>query len=313
MTSPRVLVTEPIAQECLDWISTRFETVRDDLAEVHDQLGSFDALVVRTYTQVNDDLLMQMPSLKVVGRAGVGLDNIDLDACQKRGVAVVYTPEANTDSVVEFVLGNIIDGLRTRHRLSEAPSPSEWKQMRDTLITPRQLHGATLGILGFGRIGTRLALAAQTLGMRVLFCDIKQDSLAVPEHLRADRVSREELLKQADVLSIHVDGRPENKGLLTSNDLSLLKDDCVLINTSRGFILDALDIRDWLKANPKAQAFIDVHNPEPIPNDYPLLAMPGAYCTPHIAAASAQAKLAMSRVVEDVARVLEGQSPRFLA
>jgi phosphoglycerate dehydrogenase-like enzyme len=306
-----VLINEPIDETCLDWISQRCDITQTDLTQSSEPLESFEAIVVRTYTQVSETLLERMPHLRVVGRAGVGLDNIDLPACRRRGVVVVHTPDANTDAVVEHTLACVLDGLRPRLRLDSAPDPDSWKALRDSLVTPKQLGGATLGILGFGRIGSSLARVAHRLDMRIIYNDIRPIAGAESRHSSA--VTLDELLAQSDVLSIHIDGRSQNRHFVDASMLARLRPDCVLINTSRGFVLDAREIAEWLDANPDASAFLDVHEPEPIPEDYPLLGLINAHLTPHVAAASAQAKLAMSWVVRDVWDVLQGNEPRFRA
>ncbi|MFG0258444.1 MAG: NAD(P)-dependent oxidoreductase [Phycisphaerales bacterium JB043] len=309
--NPRALITEPIDETCLDWLSHRCDISQTDLTQSDDALDGFDALVVRTYTQVDNTLLERLPDLRVVGRAGVGLDNVDLHACRARDIVVVHTPDANTDAVVEHTIACVLDGLRPRLRLDSAPDADSWKALRDSLVTPKQLGGATLGILGLGRIGSRLARVARALDMRVIFHDIRPIPSAASGH--AQSVPLDELLAHADVLSIHVDGRPENRHLVDATMLAQLKPDCVLINTSRGFVLNASHLARWLAANPDASAFLDVHEPEPIPDDYPLLGLINAHLTPHVAAASAQAKRDMSWVVRDVWAVLQGNEPRFRA
>jgi D-3-phosphoglycerate dehydrogenase / 2-oxoglutarate reductase len=311
MPLPRVIVTEPIDATCFEWLSQRCELAQINADKPATEPEKIEGLIVRTYTRVDAALLDLYPSLRVVGRAGVGLDNIDLRECRVRNIVVVHTPDANTDAVVEHTLACVLDGLRPRVALEEAPAEQDWSSFRDALITPRQLSGATLGILGFGRIGQRLCGAAHPMSMRVLYHDIRE--IPTAQSCGARSVSAQQLWQESDVLSIHVDGRASNRHLLDASILAQLKPDAVLINTSRGFVLDAQDMANWLAANPEARAFIDVHEPEPIPSEYPLLGVPNAVCTPHIAAASAQAKRAMSWVVKDVWSVLQGLEPSHRA
>src|SRR5690606_20110365 len=145
---------------------------RHDSAEFEQLLPDAAGLVVRTYTQVNAALLAKAPNLKVVGRAGVGLDNVDLAACKRRNVQVVYTPDANTQAVVEYVLALLLDVVRPRVDLPPGASAEQFHTLRGPASQGRQLDTMTLGILGFGRIGKRLGKAAAALGMKVLANDL---------------------------------------------------------------------------------------------------------------------------------------------
>lgn len=304
---PVVLVTEPLTAEPLAWLSERASVV-------HAPVGApdFDAaaphaagLVVRTYTRVDASLLGRLPRLRVVGRAGVGLDNIDQPACAARGVAVVSTPDANTDAVVEFVVACVLDALRPRVGLDRALTPRAWDELRADLVAPRQLAGSTLGILGLGRIGSRVAAVASALRMRVIYHDLR----TVPEAERcgAEPVDAETLCRESEILTVHVDGRAENRGLVGRSWLASMRDDVVLINTSRGFVVDPEACADFVRARPGALAMLDVHEPEPIPMDHPLLMLPNVCLTPHIASATMPAKDAMSWVVRDVWAALAGE------
>lgn len=299
---PTVLVTEPLTAGPLAWLSERAEVVHAGVgsAEFEAAAPRADALVVRTYTRVDAGLLGAMPRLRVVGRAGVGLDNIDQDACAARGVAVCSTPDANTASVVEFVLASMLDATRPRGYLDRALDPEAWNALRADLVAPRQLAGSTLGVWGFGRIGTGVARVARALGMTVVFHDLRD----IPVSEGAEPVSLDELLERSDFLTVHVDGRAENRGLVGPGAFGRMKEDVVFINTSRGFVVDAQACADFMRARPEAQALLDVHDPEPIPVEYPLLMMPNVYLTPHIASATQRAKDAMSWVVRDVWGVL---------
>jgi phosphoglycerate dehydrogenase-like enzyme len=307
----RVVHTEDLDVEPLRWLRERCEVVRaewNDEPALRRALETADALVVRTYTRVDQRLLAMAPRLRVVGRAGVGLDNIDLAACEARGVRVVHTPDANSSAVAELVFALIFDALRPRAFLDRALGPAEWDQARRELVAPRQLEDLTLGVLGLGRVGRRVAAAGRGFGMRVLANDIRD----VPEAEGggAELVSRDRLLREADVLSIHVDGRAENRDLIGAGVLALAKDDVVLLNTSRGFVVNVAALAEFLREHPAACAMLDVHEPEPIPADHPLLGVANAHLLPHIGAKTARAQRAMSWVVRDVWRELAGDTPR---
>lgn len=301
-----VIQTEDLAPEASAWLGERCEIVRcatDDL-QAKDLLQNANALVVRTYTQVNAALLERCPKLKVVGRAGVGLDNIDLDACKAHGVRVVHTPGANTQAVVEFVTAMLCDGLRPRCFL-DAPMQSldDWQSLRKELVAHRQIGDLTLGVIGLGRIGSRVAQVGQALGMRVVYCDISDKGFD------PQRLTLPLLCAQADVISVHVDGRPDNRNILGSDAFGRMKSDVVFINTSRGMVVDETACAEFMINHPAACAMLDVTDPEPFTETSPLLDIDNVHISPHIAGATASAKLAMSWVVRDVWRVLQGQEP----
>ena len=164
-----------------------------------------------------------------------------------------------------------------------------------------------MGILGFGRIGRRVAEVAAALGMQVLYNDL----LEIPQSQRhgAEPVALEDLLGQSDILSIHIDGRPSNHDFLNATRFTLMKQNAVLFNTSRGFVLNEADLAVWLKAHPAGQAALDVHAQEPFEADAPLLLIPNARLMPHLASRTRTALANMSWVVKDVLRVLQGEDP----
>jgi len=223
----------------------------------------------------------------------------------------VHTPAANTRAVVEYVFALLFDLLRPRLALETAVGVTSWKNLRAGLIAPRQLAGLTVGIVGLGKIGTQVARAAAALDMNVLYNDL----LDIPEHNRfgAQPTTLEDLLTRADIVTIHVDERPSNRHLFGASQFARMKPDAILLNTARGFVVDAHALADHLRTNPAARAALDVHEPEPFDNGYPLIGLENAMLTPHLAAATAQAHANMSWVVRDVWRVLRGESAEFEA
>ncbi len=300
-----VLIAEQIEPEPLAWLSERCDVVRADQGSptFQETLAKCEALVVRTYTQVDESLLAQAPALRVVARAGVGLDNVDLEACAKRGVRVVHTPDANTQSVVEYVMCVVLDYARPRPAASAGLSLEAWKADRERAQVSHDLADLTLGIWGLGRIGSRVARAATALGLRVIYHDLRE--VEEPDRWGASPVSREELLEASDILTIHVDGRAENRGMLAAGELAHAKPGVLIVNTSRGFVIDPASLAAFLRSHGTARAVLDVHDPEPIPEDSPLVGLVNAVLTPHIAAGTRSAKLAMSWVVKDVVEALK--------
>lgn len=313
MARPLVIQTEHLDPQAAAWLGERCELTRcaSDDASFGGLLARAAGLVIRTYTTVDGALLARATRLRVVGRAGVGLDNVDIAACRAKGVQVVSTPDANTRAVVEYVIALLLDATRPRLFIDKALPPARWKALREELRARRQLCELTLGVYGMGRIGTSLARAAAALNMRVLYHDL----LEIPADRRfgAESAPRERLLAESDVVSVHVDGRSSNRGLIDGAALARMKPDVLLVNTSRGFVVDVGALTAFMKAHPQAQAILDVHEPEPIDAAYPLLGVPNVRLAPHIASATDLAQRNMSWVVRDVWRVLNGEAPEFPA
>lgn len=312
----RVIVTEDLDEAKAAWLAERVDLVRHrfDAPGFEAALAGADGLIVRTYTQVNAALLAAGPGLRVIGRAGVGLDNFDLPACRAAGVQVVHTPDANTQAVVEYVLGLLLDRFRPRTDLPADADDAAFFALRKSEVGV-ELAEKTLGIVGFGRIGKRLGRAAAALGLRVLATDRLPE--ATLRETTADYpwtfLPEAELLARADVVTLHADGRPENRRMIAAPQLAAMRDDAVFVNAARGFLVDPEALAAWLGAHPAALAVLDVHEPEPPAADHPLRGLANARLLPHLASRTVTALANMSGVVEDVDRVLRGEAPRFPA
>ncbi len=310
---PLAVVTEHLADEAAEWLGARCEVLH---AGVNDPrfaecAAQIEALVVRTYTQVDEHLLAGLPRLKVVGRAGVGIDNIDLAACRARGVQVVSTPDANTQAVVEYVLCLLCDALRPRLFLDEPVTKHEWDELRQDVVGLWQMDELVLGILGLGRIGKRIAEVARAIGFTVVYNDLEE--IAADARRGAEPVTLTRLFSESDVISVHVDGRASNRRFIGRELITMMRPDAILINTSRGCVVDTDALADWLRVNPAAAALLDVHDPEPISDANPLLPLPNAHLAPHLASRTMTAMDNMSWVVRDVWAVLEGRAPKWPA
>ena len=311
---PVVLVTEGSDAKPLDWLRERADVVEigPDEPSFGARLAVAAGMVVRTYTKVNEALLARAPKLKVVGRGGVGLENIDVAACRRRGIQVVFTPDANTLAVGDFVIGCMLQLLRPWSFFRDAAlEPKEFKRIRNT-ERGAQLNELTLGILGMGRVGRRLGhIAANGLGMNVIYNDVVdvRSQLDFP----ATPVDKPSLYRTADVLSLHVDMRPGNERLVGREQIATMKPAAIVINTSRGEVLDAQALADAIRAKRLAGAAIDVFDPEPPKPDFPLLGLKNVLLTPHIAARTYTAIENMSWVVRDIVAVLNGQRPKYAA
>ena len=312
---PRVLITETLAQSVADWLAeqTDLKWCAFDSPELDTELAEAEGLIVRTYTIVDEAFLERAPKLKVVGRAGVGLDNIDLPACERKGVRVVYTPDANTQAVVEYVIALMLDHYRPRTDMPDHVDADTFHQLRKTEVG-RQLDQLTLGIVGFGRIGKRLGKAAHAIGMKLLVCDILPEAeLRKAVEFPFNFVDHETLYRDSHIVTIHVDGRASNKQMINAAALQNLRDDCLFINAARGMLVDNNALADWAKAHQDANIILDVHAPEPPPENYPLYDLTNVRILPHIASRTHQALDNMSWVARDVVKVLQGDEPTYPA
>jgi phosphoglycerate dehydrogenase-like enzyme len=313
-TLPRVLVTEGSDAEPLAWLRERADVVEVGPADAAfaAALATAEGMVVRTYTRVDAPLLAAAPRLRVVGRGGVGIENIDVPACRARGVQVVYTPDANTLAVGDFVFGYLLQLLRPwAFFTDQVYPPKEFKRVRDTM-RGRQLNELTIGVLGMGRVGRRVGhIAANGFGMRVIYHDVVD--VAAQLDFPATAVEPDLLYREADVLTIHVDMRPGNHNLVGARQLALMKPSAVVINTSRGEVLDAAALADAVRSGRLYGAAVDVFAPEPPGPDLPLLGIDRLLLTPHMAARTHTAIANMSWVVRDVMAVLDGNAPRYPA
>ena len=306
---PIVIQTENLPQVCSDWLAERCELHICPAGSLRfkELLPRARGLAIRTYTRVNEEMLDGAPNLTVIGRAGAGVDNVDLKACSDRNIKVVHTPASNTDSVVEFVLTTMLSSLRTLKEVTGSMSQKEWNALREASVTKSEFPETTVGIIGFGRIGSLLGKTLKTLGFTVLYNDL----LDMDETYGCTSVGVEQLLFESDVISIHVDGRKENEHLCNAAMFRQIKSNALFINASRGFIVDAYALAEFLQQADGAKAVLDVHDPEPITSEYPLLHVPNATLYPHIACKTTTATENMGWVVKDIVAVLRGEQPMF--
>jgi D-3-phosphoglycerate dehydrogenase len=255
---------------------------------------------------VTDALLAHGPKLKVVGRAGVGLDNIDQDACKARGIEVLSTPTANTRAVCEYVFNLIFTLARPAVNLKTPVSDEEFHKYRK-IIRGLELSGKTMAILGMGRIGRGVGKIAWAMEMDVIYNDIVDVSKLID--YPAKSVPKPELYERADILTLHVNHQPNNLNyhLVDATVFSRMKPTAYLINTCRGEVVDAQDLATALKTNRLAGACVDVHDPEPPPPEYPLWGLPNLILAPHLAARTQGAMDRMSWVARDVVEFLLGK------
>jgi (S)-sulfolactate dehydrogenase len=270
----------------------------DDRPRLLAEAATADAIIVRNRTQVRGELLAALTRCKVVGRLGVGLDNIDLPGCEARGVLVMPASGANASSVAEYVIGTAMVLLRGAYQSTPAVASGQWP--RTALSNGRELAGKTLGLLGFGSIGQLTARLAKALGMLVW----AHDALMPPAHPAfaeqgVRRVDLDELVSGADVLSLHVPLLDATRGLFSVHRLAAMKPGAVLINTSRGGIVDEVALAHALRSGHLGGAAIDVFDAEPLPASSHFDACPNLVLTPHIAGITVEANERVSFLIAD--------------
>lgn len=307
-TKPLIIVTEPLSDKSLDYLAHHGELRRVSIQELPSVIGQADALVVRTYTQVNEALLEQAKRLKVVGRAGVALDNVDLGACRARGIQAVHTPAANTLAVVDYTMCMIIQMNRRFWPMTGPMGAEEFHRARSE-VYGRFMSGTVLGVVGAGRIGSRVGRAAAGLGMKVLYNDIRPIDLDYP----AEEVDKPALYGRSDIVTIHVPLTALTRKMINRQTLAQFKEGAQFINSARGQCVDYHDLAAAIRSGRISAAAVDCHDPEPPPSDYPLFGLPNVILTPHIASRVPAAVEAMCDVVYDVVAVLEGRTPQYPA
>ena len=307
-SKPIVVVTEPMDERSMAYLAEHAEVRRIEIDDLDEHIAVADGLVVRTYTLVTPELLERAERLKVVGRAGVALDNIDVPACRARGVEVVHTPAANTLAVVDYTVRMMIELNRRFWPMTGHLTDKEFLATRKNKFG-RYLSEMTLGIIGVGRIGSRVGRAAAGLGMTVLYNDILDVELDYP----AEAQDKPTLYAQSDLVTLHVPLTDSTRGMINAETLNRFKPGAQLINAARGACVVAADLADAIRAGRISAAAIDCHDPEPPPPDYPLFGLDSVILTPHIAARVPAALAAMCNVVEDIVAVLAGREPKFPA
>ncbi len=299
----RVVITEFMDETAVAGLATKHDTFYDrSLVDRPDELrarvATADALIVRNRTQVDAALLAGAPALKVVGRLGVGLDNIDVDACRARGIEVIPATGANALAVAEYVIGAAMLLLRGAYSSSAAVGAGEWPRL--ALSNGRELSGKTLGIVGFGGIGRLVARLGRVLGMRVVGSDPQVPaSAAAWREEGAESRELDALLAEADVVTLHVPLVDATRHLVDAARLARMKPDAILINTARGGVVDEAAVAAALKSGRLGGAALDVFEHEPLAAGSPLAGCPNLLLTPHIAGVTAESNARVSTLIAE--------------
>jgi D-3-phosphoglycerate dehydrogenase len=309
----KILITEKIAGHWIEELKRSFSvTVESDLWKFPDKLGSvlpgYEALIVRNQTQVDARLLSMAVDLKIIGRAGAGLDNIDVPAATAKGIVVVSTPDQNSISVAELAVGMMIGLARKIPAANQHAHGGGWERQR---FVGTELYGRNFGGVGLGRIGFLTATRARALGMNILAHDnyISPDAVAVAE-THAELLSLNELLAQADFVSCHVPLTPETRHFFNYERFCRMKPSAFFLNLARGEVVEEAGLIRALQEKKLAGAGLDVREQEPAPAG-PLSGMDNVILTPHIAAFTREAQdRVLAAVCQDLTAVLEGRAPK---
>ncbi len=264
------------------------------------------ALIVRNRTQVRGDLLAAGARLEAIGRLGVGLDNIDTEACKARGIAVLPATGANDIAVAEWAVTTVMMLLRGAYVATDDVAAGTWPRER---LMGREVHGKVLGLVGFGAIARETAVRARALGMAI----IAADPFVTPDdpawgRIGARSVSLDTLLAEADAVSLHIPLTAETRNLIDAGRLTAMKRDAVIVNAARGGVIDEAALAAALKAGTIAGAALDVFDVEPLKAGSPLAGCPNLILTPHIAGVTVESNVRVSSVTAaNVRRILKGE------
>ncbi len=251
------------------------------------RIGDYDAIVGRSATRISAELLRAAKKLKVVGRAGVGVDNIAMDVATELGVAVINAPAGNTVAVAELVFGVLLNIVRHLSRAESSMREGRWDRSQ---LLGTELRGRTIGIVGLGRIGSEVATRAHAFGMKVLAYD-PYISRGRFESCRVEHISSlDEILAESDVLTLHTPLNDETSGMIGRREMGRIRPGAIVLNFARGGIVDEEALIDALKSGKLTAAALDAFTREPLPADHPLRALPNVFLTPHIGASTAEAQ-----------------------
>ncbi|MEM1581662.1 MAG: D-glycerate dehydrogenase [Candidatus Bathyarchaeia archaeon] len=279
--------------------------------EISEEIKDSKAMIL-ALEPVNDAVLDNFPNLKIIARYGVGYDNVDVNACTRRGIYVTHTPGILSHAVAELTLGLM---LCLSRMLIEADRyvRTKWAKIEETRVQKLRmgvdLRGKTLGIIGLGRIGYEVAIRAKAFGMKIIYYDVER-KIEAENFLEAQYVDLETLMKKSDFVSVHVPLTSQTKGLIGEKELRLMKPTAYIINTSRGPVINEEALCKALKEKWIAGAGLDVFAKEPLPFDSPLISMDNVVLAPHIGTYTAETRKAMALMcIENVRAALMGEIP----
>ncbi len=295
----RILVCDPIHEEGIEKLKQAgFEVdvnptiTTEQLAKI---ISNYDVLIVRSRTKVTKEIIEAGRRLRIIGRAGAGLDNIDIEAAQERGITVLNTPEAPAEAVAELTIGLMISVARSISLADRTLKEGKWIKKK---LVGWQLEGKTLGTIGLGKIGERVARIAKALGMKILIREIIPLSPELLKELETEVVPLKELLQRSDVITLHVPLTSQTYQMIGAKEFQLMKNGAFLVNTSRGAVVDEKALLTALKSGTLGGAALDVYEVEP-PRDLELIKLPNVVCTAHIGAQTKKAQNAAASMIAE--------------
>jgi len=307
-----ILITDDLSSQALERIEAaedvNFEVVRSPAPEeLREIISAYDAIIIRSSVRVDAELLAAASRLKVIGRAGTGLDNVDIDAASLRGVIVMNTPGANTVATAEHAVAMLLALCRHVPQADASIRNGKWTRSQFTGV---QLYRKTLGIVGLGRIGAQVARRTHSFGMSLIAFDpyISDD---VARELNVTLVDLDELWARSDFITLHTALNAETRGIINATAIARMKPGVRLVNCARGGLVDDVALVDALRSGHMAGAALDVFADEPLPSDSPLRDLPNVVLTPHIAASTIEAQRDVgTQIVDQVLAALRGEDFR---
>ncbi len=307
----RILVTDPVAEDGVEYLR-RHAQVDQKIGMKPDELvriiPDYDALVVRSETKVTAKVIEAGSRLQVIGRAGVGIDNIDVAAATRRGIVVVNAPTGNNIAAAEHTIGMMLAVARNIPQAHSSLKGGAWQRSRFMGV---ELRDKVLGVVGLGRIGTEVARRAQALEMRVIAFDPYLSAERAAK-MGVEAVSLDDLLARSDFITFHVPLTPQTRGLIGPEQFRRMKPSARLVNCARGGVIDEAALIEALDKGLVAGAALDVFSAEPLPSDHPLLRHERVVVTPHLAGSTQEAQVGVAiDVAEQIVEVLNGRSARY--
>ena len=293
---PKVLISDAmdsIAEKIL--MSNKIDVdIKTDFNadELKDKISEYDGLIIRSATKVTKEIIESAKNLKIIGRAGAGVDNIDLVSAKEKKIIVMNTPGGNTNATAEHTLALLMSLSRKISKADVSTHKGEWAKKK---LKGNEIKGKTIGIIGFGNVGRRFAEICKVLGLKVLV--VSKSFTAVkdqfPEYSSCDL---NEVLQQADIISFHCKPNTDGSSVIASKELNLMKKTALIINTARGNLVSEVDLCDAIKSNKIGGAAIDVFETEPATNNA-LFGLENVLLTPHIAASTSEAQIIVAEMV----------------
>ena len=316
----RVLVTRPIPERGLARLARAKLDVeswngvepmpREDLLR---KIADADAVLTAVANRIDAGVIAAASRLKVIANMGVGFDNVDLAAARARGIAVTNTPDVVTETTADLAFALLLAAARRIGESSDAVRRGKWEVTTATRLLGEEVNGSTLGIVGLGRIGRAVARRARGFSMRVLFADpaATPEMAALESSGDAKRVALDELLREADIVTLHPDLNDTSRKLIDATAIAKMKRTAILVNASRGAVVDTPALVEAIEAGAIAGCGLDVTDPEPLPDGHPLRTHKRSLVTPHMATQSRETRERMSDLgAENVVEVLAGRPPR---